>query len=241
MKPVRISRGSRSRFPNGSFVIAPDAGDELQQVGGDELLFLDGQSRQQPYVCLVTAPVTRVGLRIRGQLIAEAPPGVLWVTGGERLIPELKISCAASGPYTERVARLTDIVPWYTHNALVHYLSPRGLEQYSGGGWGTRDVCQGPVEMLLALERVAPIRDLLLRVMAAQNPDGDWPQWFMFFERERDIRADDFGPARHQFDRSKSLLHEALANDLAGDIAQLLGEKCVGLVHGAALCHPSVP
>jgi cellobiose phosphorylase len=181
----------RSRFPNGSFVIAPDAGDELQQVGGDELLFLDGQSRQQPYVCLVTAPVTRVGLRIRGQLIAEAPPGVLRVTGGERLIPELKISCAASGPYTERVARLTDIVPWYTHNALVHYLSPRGLEQYSGGGWGTRDVCQGPVEMLLALERVAPIRDLLLRVMAAQNPDGDWPQWFMFFERERDIRADD--------------------------------------------------
>ncbi len=32
-----------------------------------------------------------------------------------------------------------------------HYLSPRGLEQYSGGGWGTRDVCQGPLEMLLAL------------------------------------------------------------------------------------------
>jgi cellobiose phosphorylase len=27
--------------------------------------------------------------------------------------------------------------------------------------------------------------------MSAQNPDGDWPQWFMFFERERDIRAAD--------------------------------------------------
>ena len=36
-----------------------------------------------------------------------------------------------------------------------------------------------------------PIRDLLLRVMRQQNPDGDWPQWFMFFERERDIRAGD--------------------------------------------------
>ena len=89
------------------------------------------------------------------------------------------------------MARLAEIVPWYTHNALVHYLSPRGLEQYSGGGWGTRDVCQGPVEVLLALGREQPIRDLLLRVMAAQNPDGDWPQWFMFFERERDIRAGD--------------------------------------------------
>jgi 1,2-beta-oligoglucan phosphorylase len=181
----------RSRFPNGSFVIAPDAGAELQQVGADELLFLDRHSRQQPYVCLVSAPATRVGLRIRGQLITTAAPGVLRVADGERLIPETKISCAAASPHTEQLGRLTDMVPWYTHNALVHYLSPRGLEQYSGGGWGTRDVCQGPVEMLLALERVAPIRDLLLRVMAAQNADGDWPQWFMFFDRERDIRAGD--------------------------------------------------
>jgi cellobiose phosphorylase len=181
----------RSRFPDGSFVIAPDAGTELQQVGADELLFLDRRSRQQPYVCLVTAPAMRVGLRIRGRLIAEASPGVLRVADGERLIPELKINCKAASPLAEQLARMTDMVPWYTHNALVHYLSPRGLEQYSGGGWGTRDVCQGPVEMLLALERVAPLRDLLLRVMAAQNPDGDWPQWFMFFERERDIRAGD--------------------------------------------------
>jgi cellobiose phosphorylase len=181
----------RGRFPDGSFVIVPDAGAELQQVGADELLFLDRHSRQQPYVCLVTAPATRVGLRIRGRLIAEAASGVLRVADGEPLIPELNMSCAAAGPHAEQLADLTDMVPWYTQNALVHYLSPRGLEQYSGGGWGTRDVCQGPVEMLLALERVAPMRDLLLRVMAAQNPDGDWPQWFMFFERERDIRADD--------------------------------------------------
>ena len=66
----------------------------------------------------------------------------------------------------ERAAHLADMVPWYTQNALVHYLSPRGLEQYSGGGWGTRDVCQGPVEMLLALGRMAPLRDIVLRVMA---------------------------------------------------------------------------
>ena len=52
-------------------------------------------------------------------------------------------------------------------------------------------MCQGPVELLLALGRWEPMRDLLLRVFANQNPDGDWPQWFMFFERERDIRAGD--------------------------------------------------
>jgi cellobiose phosphorylase len=89
------------------------------------------------------------------------------------------------------LARIAEMLPWYTHNALVHYLSPRGLEQYSGGGWGTRDVCQGPVEMLLALGHLPPIRDILLRLMRMQNADGDWPQWFMFFERERDIRAGD--------------------------------------------------
>jgi cellobiose phosphorylase len=89
------------------------------------------------------------------------------------------------------VARLDEILPWYAHDALIHYLAPRGLEQYSGGGWGTRDVCQGPAELLLALGRFAPLRDLLLRVFANQDPGGDWPQWFMFFERERSIRPPD--------------------------------------------------
>ena len=45
-----------------------------------------------------------------------------------------------------RLHRLQEILPWFAHNAMIHYLAPRGLEQYSGGGWGTRDVCQGPVE-----------------------------------------------------------------------------------------------
>ncbi|MEI6112396.1 MAG: DUF456 family protein [Cyanobium sp. ELA712] len=28
-------------------------------------------------------------------------------------------------------------------------------------------------------------------MLRQQNPDGDWPQWFMFFERERNIRPGD--------------------------------------------------
>ncbi len=83
------------------------------------------------------------------------------------------------------------MLPWLTHDAWIHHLAPRGLEQYSGGGWGTRDVCQGPVELLLSLGRTAPVRELLLRVFSNQNEDGDWPQWFMFFERERGIRPPD--------------------------------------------------
>ena len=179
------------RFPGGSFHIAPLSDTNFQRVGGDELLFTDARSRQQPYLCVITAPTPRVGLRITGHLIAPETQHPLRVAPGDRLIPKLTISAAVENPLSAHVSRVADIAPWFTHNALVHYLSPRGLEQYSGGGWGTRDVCQGPVEMLLALGRTEPIRDLLLRVMSAQNADGDWPQWFMFFERERNIRPGD--------------------------------------------------
>jgi cellobiose phosphorylase len=178
----------QKRFPHGSFQIAAEQGTRFEQTGGDELLFVDGQSRHQPYLCVVTVPGSRVELSLRGRLVGEQqiPAELHWDESA--LLPRfkaIKTSRAAS------LARLGEILPWFTHNALIHYLSPRGLEQYSGGGWGTRDVTQGPVELLLALGNPAPIRDLLLRVMAAQNPDGDWPQWFMFFDRERTIRAGD--------------------------------------------------
>jgi 1,2-beta-oligoglucan phosphorylase len=180
------------RFPNGTFSIAPLTGTQFQQVGGDELLFLDRRSRQQPFVCVVTEAAPSVGLTIRGQLVAAEVPVPLYADPNVGLIPRIALDLVGgSGSEAERLASIADIIPWFTHNAFVHYLSPRGLEQYSGGGWGTRDVCQGPVEMLLALDRPEPIRDLLLRVMKQQNPDGDWPQWFMFFERERGIRPGD--------------------------------------------------
>ncbi|MGH8319086.1 MAG: GH36-type glycosyl hydrolase domain-containing protein [Steroidobacteraceae bacterium] len=179
------------RFPKGDFRITLTPATPLHRVGGDELLFLDGRSRQEPYLTLETAPARRLGLSIRGQLVAEEAQSPWRLPSGEPLLPKLALESLASGRAGEQAAALADMVPWYAQNALVHYLSPRGLEQYSGGGWGTRDVCQGPVEMLLALGRTEPLRDVVLRVMANQNPDGDWPQWFMFFERERGIRAGD--------------------------------------------------
>lgn len=179
------------RFPKGAFRIALAPGTTVQRVGGDEILFLDGRTRQEPYLCLETSPARTAGLSLRGELVAEESQRPWRVPPEEALLPKLTINSAPSGRPAEQARGLADMVPWYAQNALVHYLSPRGLEQYSGGGWGTRDVCQGPVEMLLALARTEPLRDVMLRVMAMQNPDGDWPQWFMFFERERGIRAGD--------------------------------------------------
>ena len=70
--------------------------------------------------------------------------------------------------------------PWLAHNAMIHLTVPHGLEQYTGAAWGTRDVCQGPVEFLLALEHDEPVKEILRTVFAQQDETrGDWPQWFM--------------------------------------------------------------
>ncbi|MHB8815609.1 MAG: GH36-type glycosyl hydrolase domain-containing protein [Steroidobacteraceae bacterium] len=179
------------RFPRGEFRIALAPQTAVRRVGADELLFLDGRSRQEPYLCIETSPARSAALTISGHLVAEESQTPWRLPSAEALAPSLTLEPATSGQPGERAKHLAEMVPWYAQNALVHYLSPRGLEQYSGGGWGTRDVCQGPVEMLLAMGRTEPLRDVVLRVMANQNPDGDWPQWFMFFERERGIRAGD--------------------------------------------------
>ncbi|OBZ09781.1 cellobiose phosphorylase [Bacillus sp. FJAT-27264] len=70
---------------------------------------------------------------------------------------------------------------WYTHNMLVHYSVPHGLEQYGGAAWGTRDVCQGPVEYFMATHKYEQVREIILTIFAHQyEDDGNWPQWFMF-------------------------------------------------------------
>ena len=65
------------------------------------------------------------------------------------------------------------------HDAIVHLTVPHGLEQYTAAAWGTRDVCQGSMEMLLALEHDEPAKAILRIVFAQQYERGDWPQWFM--------------------------------------------------------------
>ena len=177
------------RFPDGGFLITPSDGTLIDRIGGDELIFTNGLSHQQPFLCFITAPSVTAGLILQGRLVDESIKQTenFW----ETIHSGLRIKAAEKSPLALAAERTGEIFPWFVHNALVHYLSPRGLEQYSGGGWGTRDVCQGPVELLLALGRFEPVRDLLCRVFRQQNADGDWPQWFMFFDRERNIRPGD--------------------------------------------------
>ena len=187
------------RFPQGLFRVDPLAGTTIERVAGDEALFTDGRSRGEPFVVIVTRPGTATGFRITVDLTTSSSTAAAGASSDDNTAEDDfwrdMAGCATLYPPPSdagaRVTRLQDILPWFAHDAMIHYLAPRGLEQFSGGGWGTRDVCQGPVEWLLALGRWEPVRDLLLRVFGAQNPDGDWPQWFSFFERDRGIRAGD--------------------------------------------------
>lgn len=209
-------------------------------VGGDAPLWSDGRDRGSPWLT-VTYPATRtVGLRISAAALHPEeqvePPArerigprfADWLAGAVTLSPTPDPSGAAGQAWTALAAS----VPWLAHDALVHYLSPRGLEQYTGGAWGTRDACQGPVGLLTALDRPEAIRDLLLRVFRDQNARGDWPQAFDFLPPLR---------AHGQVDSHGDVVHWPLV--AAGDYlratgdASLLAER-VPLVGDAGPTHP---
>lgn len=77
--------------------------------------------------------------------------------------------------------KLNTIMLWYTHNALVHYAVPHGLEQSGGAAWGTRDVSQGPMELFLSTQNYDLARDVIINLFSHQfSETGEWPQWFMF-------------------------------------------------------------
>lgn len=89
------------------------------------------------------------------------------------------------------LAKFNSLAWWYTHNMLVHYSVPHGLEQYGGAAWGTRDVCQGPTEYFLATQKYEQVRDILMTVYSNQYEDeGNWPQWFMF-DQYRHIKQEE--------------------------------------------------
>ena len=193
---VRPLEGSlaASRFPAGSFRFSWGPG-QVDRVGRDEVLFLDGRSRNLPWVTMRTAAATAVRLALTADLVPTDDLARQSLVGHhlvgndplqfwQGITSSVQLRPPASSPLAAEVSQLNTVLPWFVHDALVHYLSPRGLEQSTGGSWGTRDVCQGPVGLLIALGQTLPLRDLILRVLRAQNARGDWPQAFEFYARQ---------------------------------------------------------
>lgn len=161
------------------------------RVAGDEALFSDGETRGEPVVTVGVEAADQWRLRLRPRTPEAGTParrGPGWESAREAL------SVGAEGGSAELVSRIDAMLAWFAHDALVHYLSPRGLEQHTGGAWGTRDVAQGPIGLLRAWGEHDAWRELLLTVFRAQHERGDWPQAFDFLPGfRRDVVADSHG------------------------------------------------
>ncbi|MFT9267385.1 GH36-type glycosyl hydrolase domain-containing protein [Oenococcus sp.] len=110
----------------------------------------------------------------------------------EKLIRGFNLS-GGDSRYHDQLERTNLIVRWFAHDALVHLLSPHGLEQYGGAAWGTRDVSQGPTEFFLATQNYDQVKQIIEILYSHQFiENGNWPQWFMF-----DEYADQFADESH--------------------------------------------
>ncbi|CAN5138338.1 hypothetical protein BH24CHL7_BH24CHL7_00050 [soil metagenome] len=193
-------------YPDAVFYIASVEAEHIEAPGGDELLYDDGVGRGAAYVVVKTKPVTRFSLVMTGSVLdARRAEQLATEYGAVKLGTDLKPEAdrfwsrlghgatlaGGMGRRADDLARLNDVLRWYLHNAMIHYTTPHGLEQYSGAAWGLRDVCQGPTELLVATGNLGPLREGLRVVFEHQSRQtADWPQWFMF-DRYRNIRAGD--------------------------------------------------
>jgi cellobiose phosphorylase len=177
------------RYPDATYFLVTNTPDAIDSIGGDELLYTDNVARNGAYVALRTHPVREVGFAVVGSMTDAA--------AAERLAAKYEAATetplASAKEFWTNITRglrisgggadgtaFDTLFPWLAHNAMIHLTVPHGLEQYTGAAWGTRDVCQGPVEFLLALDHDEAVKDIL-RIIFAQQYDerGDWPQWFM--------------------------------------------------------------
>ncbi|MGH6812639.1 MAG: GH36-type glycosyl hydrolase domain-containing protein [Methylocella sp.] len=178
-------------YPHAVYHLVTSTPGAVAAIGGDELLYDDGQPRGGAYFALRTRPVRDFSFAVVGsmtdaeaaeRLAAKFQHGVedaSLLLSARRFWGRVTRNLRIKGGATEGAA-LDTLFPWLAHNAMIHLTVPHGLEQYTGAAWGTRDVCQGPVEFLLALEHDEPVKEILRIVFAQQYEEqGDWPQWFM--------------------------------------------------------------
>jgi CRISPR-associated protein Csx3 len=174
---IRPAQGSllQQKFPESCLL----AKWHLDEVSVGNAMVLGGT--KEPYV-VIDIPTGQFWLKITGHYAGSTPALTRLQSPGETNWPALtarfRLEC-----HSPAAAKLSDTINWYAHNALIHYAAPRGMEQYNAAAWGTRDVCQGPLEFLLAFGHDRQVADMLCEVFAHQYPDdGAWPQWFMFDE-----------------------------------------------------------
>jgi 1,2-beta-oligoglucan phosphorylase len=155
----------------------------------DRIFFEDGESRNGTLLTLSLSGLNGFQLIMQGRLEQDEPKSITpysfkseWskfqdfykkLNGGFHLEKE--------GSINNDIEKLNETAWWYSHNAMVHFAVPHGLEQPGGAAWGTRDVCQGPMEYFLTMQNYKLARAILLEIFSHQIWETqEWPQWFMF-------------------------------------------------------------
>jgi len=174
------------KIPGLCFTLTAGDPAQVSAFGGDELLFQDKHAHGAPYVVFQTKPTRTFDLFLSASSTRAKAPAA-----GD--VHSSHVLCMEGLPRLSHpaVASIDATLPWFAQNAWMHLTAPHGLEQTGGAAWGVRDVCQGPVEWLVATRRLPAVRQIILQVFEQQHlGDGCWPQWFMF-EPFRLIQADD--------------------------------------------------
>ncbi|MBB4301077.1 cellobiose phosphorylase [Rhodobium orientis] len=181
------------RYPEAVVHLVSSTPEEVEAIGCDELLFDGEGSRTGEAVVVQTRATNAFSLAIVGAMTSQDTAAALaerYASGVDdaAILAETTAFWDAVSPHLAlddgsrdaTVEAMNTALPWLVHNARIHVAAPHGLEQYTGAAWGTRDVCQGPLELLLTLRQDAPAKEILKTVFSQQDEvRGDWPQWFM--------------------------------------------------------------
>jgi len=187
----------KSKFADARFRILVHGKSEFK-AGHDEMLFRDSQDHGGKLFVLDIAETNEFCMSFVGE-VNDRVEAIKIIDSDQQFHSDCRVALTEWKDLSlnldiksnqKDITAIREILPWYGMNALTHYLTPYGLEQFGGAAWGTRDVSQGPVDLLLTLGKYDEARKVLCTVFSNQNPDGGWPQWWMF-DSYREIRAHD--------------------------------------------------
>ncbi|MFV0518752.1 MAG: GH36-type glycosyl hydrolase domain-containing protein [Lachnospirales bacterium] len=182
-QPLDIANKSPYPFLNYNISIANN--DYL--IISDSIFYSDEKSKNDTLVCIDIKNRSDFKLHISGSLTEKKASYItsdfdtekkVYINFYKKFISHFN---AKSIYENIELEKLNTIMFWFTHNALVHYAVPHGIEQSGGAAWGTRDISQGPMELFLSTQNYTLARNVILEIFSHQSEKtGEWPQWFMF-------------------------------------------------------------
>jgi len=185
------------KFPQAQFRIVVNSNSGYKAFG-DEALYADKISHGDSFFILVVEEITEFCMSFIGEVCTSTEIVKIENTDEQFAVDchdaqmdwnDLSMNLSLEGNQ-EDTSAIREILPWFGMNAITHFLTPHGLEQFGGAAWGTRDVSQGPFDFLLCMGKQKEAKQVLRTIFSNQNTVGDWPQWWMF-DSYFNVRAGD--------------------------------------------------